>query len=205
MSNLQAKLNSFGGPRDRKFLWKRFYAFYIDLYIIIGIHFGLKYSYGSFLQKYIVKDSSFQTTYKIFSAESFYGPTLLITFFSYFILSYYLLNGKSVGKYLFSIRIVSDKENPHLSFRQVIGRTLGYFLCYATIPILLGVTAIRKNRRGIPEILSGTSAKNEALGDNEIHNEENILDFPILVPLAEAPAEEEVESLNEQDLDTQAS
>lgn len=83
--------------------------------------------------------------------------TMFLSYFSYFLVSAYLFEGKTIGKSLFNLRIVSkDREGRELSFKESVLRAVGYTISYIMLFLPFLASAFTKNGRGLPDFLSQT-------------------------------------------------
>jgi uncharacterized RDD family membrane protein YckC len=142
----------------RALLSKRLYAFNIDLVMILLMEKSLINLY-------------YLTTKQVNIFEFIHSNTLLlkpldtvlltVTILSYFTLSYYLFNGKTIGKSLFNLRVFS-KGHLEISLYNAFSRSLGYFTCMIPMNLLFVVPFLTKSARGLPDWLSET----EVVTDN---------------------------------------
>lgn len=149
-------------------LRKRVYSFCVDIYTIVAIKILMTMTYGHFIRTFF-----FQLPYKM-QQKLMTQITLMdfamapIVFISYFLISYYMADGKTVGKLLFKLSVAKNNLGAdHLpSFKESLLRTLGYVICYLSAGVLFAVPFLRKDRRGIPDMISGT----RVYSDLEIYN-----------------------------------
>ncbi len=171
----EPKINQVPNSLTKGKLKKRFYAFCTDLFFIGIIQKALVLSYMVF-----VNDSFFKAPARVKEVlvDNLYQmrlQTLVFTFFSYFLISLYLGHGKTIGKTIFNLRVVSHEGDPYeLSFMESFMRTMGYTTCYVAYSILFALVFLRKDERGIPDLFSQT----EVLTDEEFealqHKEEEL-------------------------------
>ncbi|MBH47557.1 MAG: hypothetical protein CME71_05255 [Halobacteriovorax sp.] len=144
--------------QDSQLLFKhRVYAFTFDM-MMIGITSKLvMLTYTSFLKNFF-----HQLRYQVQDSIATGLPVihfsvLMTVFFSYFFLSLYTSEGKTLGKMVFGLRVYS-KEKPelHLGLGESFRRTMGYLVCYATGLFLFALPMLRKDRRGLPDMFSST-------------------------------------------------
>lgn len=146
-------------------LKKRFYAFFTDLFIIGLLQKFLVYSYITFVTETFIQAPTTVRQSLLGNVGQLRLSTLLFTFFSYFLVSYYLGHGKTIGKTILNLRVLSH-EGPEeeLSFMEAFMRTIGYTTCYATGSFLFGIVLLRQDRRGLPDLFSQT----EVITDEEM-------------------------------------
>ena len=135
----------------------RSYAFFTDLFLIAIINRAVMFTYANFLRTFF-----YQMPYSVqknISEKMIEMNTIsfLIVFWAYFLLSYYLSEGKTPGKIMFHLKVQSPHTNEgHLSLQSCIMRTLGYFISMPTFFALLAIPYFRKDKKGIPDLLSNT-------------------------------------------------
>lgn len=147
---------------EKGLLKRRTYAFTLDLFAVALINKGILIAYTNFLQ-------SFFYQLPIHAQQSIIGEipkasffTLTAVFFSYFLMSFYLGEGKTPGKLFFGLRVYSPKKlQDTLTLKESSLRSLGYFLCYATGLFLFLAPFMRKDRKGVPDWFSGTQTISE--------------------------------------------
>jgi uncharacterized RDD family membrane protein YckC len=68
---------------------------------------------------------------------------------------FHWLWGQTMGKMLVGARVVTLEGGP-LSFRRAMGRTLAWILAALPVGAGLAVAALRRDRRGLHDLLAGT-------------------------------------------------
>ncbi|MCP4911849.1 MAG: RDD family protein [Oligoflexia bacterium] len=138
-------------------LRKRISAFAVDVFIIGLIEKALWIGYFAFtseafkLLPYSIKASLSLQSYSIRL------PIILTVYFTYFLASLYMGEGKTVGKHLFGLRVRSHEGDPYeLSFMESFMRTVGYTTCYASAFFFFSISVFRKDGRGLPDFFSQT-------------------------------------------------
>lgn len=176
------RLRSNQASQKNQVLKKRVYAFCVDLYIIVGIKLMITFAYTSFFKSFF-----FQLPFKKQQhlLESLMMVDVAVTpliFFTYFLISYYSGEGKSLGKLFFKLTVAQNQLTKDYlpTFKQALFRTLGYMACYLSLGTLFLMPFFRKDRRGLPDLLSGT----QVYSDQVIY-----LEFAEKGPMADAPAE----------------
>jgi|GEM_PF-3572688 len=141
----------------KKKLKKRIYAFGTDLFFIGVIQKVIVLSYVSFINENFNQAPMRVKSSLLGNLGELRLSTLVFTFFSYFLLSYFLGHGKTPGKTLFNLRVFSHEGDPkELSFMEAFMRTVGYTTCYVTGSFLFFIAIFRKDARGIPDFFSQT-------------------------------------------------
>lgn len=148
-------------PND-EILKKRVYAFFLDLIFISLLNRAIIYSYLNFIDRYLpyVNQDIKARVLTNFSKINF--PIYMLVFLSYFMISYYISNGKTPAKVIFGLKVHGkDILNDNISLREsflrascyLIGTTFGFFI--------LAIPLFKNNRKGIPDIISNTEVYTE--------------------------------------------
>jgi len=88
--------------------------------------------------------------------------TMFFTYFSYFLVAAYLFEGKTIGKSIFELRIVSRfHQGENISFRDSFLRSVGYTISYMFLFLPFLASAFSKNGKGLPDYLSQTEVMTE--------------------------------------------
>jgi hypothetical protein len=145
----------------QKIFHKRVSAFLFDLMMISIVNAIIFSGYKFFVESHLYFLSFASKSNLTNGTEMIEAPIILITLLSYFTLSLYLYEGRTLGKKLMGIRTVDDKfintyeqVSSELSLMQCYRRALTYALGYVTFGITLALSYFVKNHRGISEIYS---------------------------------------------------
>jgi uncharacterized RDD family membrane protein YckC len=161
MSNVIPLNNSSSPSQEKKSgkLRNRFYAFYIDFICISATQKILTYIYMTMIDtflRYIPLKAKFNLLNQVQETTL---PVLFTVTFGYYFLSYYLGEGRTLGKGIMHIRVTSQVGNPrHLSFKEALMRTIGSFLNY---PFFFWIL-LNKQRRSLADHISQTEVLSEA-------------------------------------------
>jgi uncharacterized RDD family membrane protein YckC len=143
-----------------KLLKKRVLAFSIDLFAILMINKFMTISFMFYLEKYswpvyrMLKSSA----HLINEAEV---VTLLVIYFSYFFMSMFLSQGKTLGKTAVGLRVIDPQTLGQITYSQAMLRTMGYTLCYLGALILFALPFLNRKNKGVPDWLSSTQVISE--------------------------------------------
>jgi uncharacterized RDD family membrane protein YckC len=113
-------------------IWKRSLAFFIDWIIILLLYFGLIVilSFCHVNITSVTAESIFDVEIESNISNTFYIVLLKFVFgflpMLYFTFSFFLLKGRTVGKYIFRIRVIS-LHHEKLGLWHSLERSLGYF------------------------------------------------------------------------------
>ena len=138
-------------------LRKRFYAFILDIYIVVFANKALTFIWLSFVNNFI---SNISTSPKV-SSMAFQSQTtqlsLAIMFFSYFFFSYYLGNGQTLGKAFFKLKVVKSHDvTEPLSALDCFGRSIGYVFANLLFFLPLVINFLRHDQKGVQDFISQT-------------------------------------------------
>lgn len=144
-------------PKVRNLVKDRAYAFTMDLFLIGIINKAIMFTYVNFVKTFFHQlpigiRSNLANQMNQVSFINF-----LVVFSGYFLLSYYLSEGKTPGKIIFHLKVQSPHSHDgHLSLRSSMLRTLGYFVTIPSAFTLLLIPFFRKDRKGIPDWISNS-------------------------------------------------
>lgn len=131
-------------------------AFFVDLVCISIIEKLIS------IQLYYVFKQVFQhapqelRTYFTQEFSSLRLTQLIIVFGSYFLISYLLSDGKTLGKLVFNLKVVSKRDDQEVSIKQYFLRSFGYLICYLTGSFLFLLPMLNKRGTGIADWISST-------------------------------------------------
>jgi len=141
---------------------KRFYAFNVDLYGIIIFHKIALYSYIHFINTSFDQAPMNIKRNLLENINQMHISTFMFTYFSYFLVSFYLTHSKTLGMTLFDLRTVSNEDSPkELSFMESFMRALGYTVNYLLVFTPFLINLVRKDSKGIPDFFSQTQIMTE--------------------------------------------
>ena len=96
--------------------------------------------------------------------------SLMSLTFAYFSIFYFATNGRTMGKTLFGLKVVSlDGE---ITIKQAMQRSIAYFTCAFFGSFLFALSFIRKDDKSLADIFSGTTVTyDEATKATEVGTE----------------------------------
>ncbi len=152
---------------------KRIVAFGIDIFMVGMIKLSISISYAIYVQTFFDSLEFSQQVYLIHVLDSIEVFVALAVFISYFTMSFYIMEGRTVGKHLLRLRAVkndfiSDNSNTDLEYglKESFLRTVGYFCAYLTIGLLYALPFFRKDKRSLADLFS----KSMILTNDEVYN-----------------------------------
>ncbi|MBT3982949.1 MAG: RDD family protein [Bacteriovoracaceae bacterium] len=155
-------------PTGKKIkLNKRVYAFYVDMIAVLVLKKSLILSYISFMKVFFFQvdpKSQFTMLKNIGSLESY---LFWAVSFSYFFLTMFLGEGKTLGKLIFGQRVVARNEEAPTALQACL-RTYGYLICMLSGGLLFIIPALRSDGLGVADFLSGTYSTDGPLLDHRV-------------------------------------
>jgi uncharacterized RDD family membrane protein YckC len=135
---------------------KRISAFTIDMIAIVISTKLLVLSYRWFLMKYAYP-LVHSIRYEMPRVEVYLETlTLLSVYGCYFFFTLYLSQGKTLGKSLLGLRVVSKEQPGIIEWWQALSRTVGYYACYFSGLILFLLPLTNKSQAGLSDWISST-------------------------------------------------
>ncbi|WP_034719609.1 RDD family protein [Bacteriovorax sp. DB6_IX] len=155
--NLTPKL-----PAKNEVRKSRTYAFVFDLYCIVLLTNFICFTWMSFVNGFI---TNMALTHRDVAKTLFsgsYNLSLAIVYTSYFFFSYYLNNGKTLGKMLFKLQVYGNgNRNGELSAKEAFTRSVGYLFCNLLSFIPFVTIYFRKDMKSIADYISKTHVLRE--------------------------------------------
>lgn len=134
---------------------QRIFAFLCDFIAIAIISKSLIHTYIYALKKVFHLFTYKQQFLIMSNLELIHIGVFSITYISYFIFNLYASNGRTLGKMIFNIRIVSQDGNK-ITLLKSFQRSIGYYVCYLSSFLLFIIPFLKKNYLGLPDIFSKT-------------------------------------------------
>jgi len=151
-----------------KIMQRRIYSFLTDFSIIALLKVAIDTSYAIFINNFLFPLNMTQKSHMIEGNMGMHISIFLIIYTTYFLYSNYTLNGQTVGKMIFKLRVVQDDyvfEHDNLTFdpnlAQAWRRTVGYLTCYLTFGTFFVFSFMSDDKRGLPDYLSKTRTVSE--------------------------------------------
>lgn len=166
-------------------LLRRGIAFFVDLLVIGLFKVSIQSAYAIFLNEYFAPIDYGHKANLVQGNIVLHLSIFLIIYFSYFLFTSYVLNGKTVGKMSMGLRIINDdfvsnlKDlNYDLTLRQCFKRSFGYLLCYLSFGTFFIFNFSSEDKRGLPDYISGSRTVSDkwlmAMSDFKNHQNETI-------------------------------
>lgn len=162
---------------DKKHFASRFFAFAIDLFAVFVLKKIIMTSYQSFLLSYFYQIPT-GTQKALIGGTSHLSLSLSILLFTtYFVLTPYLFEGKTLGLKLLNLRVVNKKfyegmdENFLISLKESLHRANAYLLGFLSLGLFTFIPFLTHDKKGLPEIFSKTFIISEEDFEAHIHNQ----------------------------------
>lgn len=177
---------------------RRAMAFGVDFILFSVIKLGLISAYAHFMRTFFYQmpfPLQQKVTLGVYATNFALSMTL---FWGYFIFCYWMCEGKTFGKYLFELRVVSQaKEENHLTLPEIIARTFGYFAAFMSFGALFLINFVREDKQGVADFLSRT----KTIPDEFMKSQEESSLVPLsaghlkfIYPESEGPTDEDNEN-----------
>lgn len=140
---------------SRQILKKRVYALTVDYFFIIVTNYFLMASFTQFIKTVFFHFPLRAQLFFIYKLQMMSSITLMTLAFAYFSIFYYTTNGRTLGKTFFSLKVQSPEGDITLS--QAMKRSIAYFICAMMGSFLFALSFIRKDRKSLADLFSGTS------------------------------------------------
>ena len=168
----------------QQLLRHRVYAFTFDMFMVAMTSKLVMFTYTSFVRSFF-HQLRFQVQDSVARGIPLVHMVVLISvFFSYFFISYYTSEGKTLGKIIFGLRVYSPTSpQMNLSLGESLKRTMGYLVCYVMGLFLFALPLVRSDRRGLPDMFSNTEVTfedhfmSEILPESERNRERDQLEL----------------------------
>lgn len=136
-------------------LKKRVYAFTADLFIIVVANYFLMASFTNFIKTVFFHLPLRAQLFFVHKLGMMTSVSLMSLTFAYFSIFYFVTNGRTMGKTLFGLKVIS--LTGELSLKQSMQRSIAYFTCAMFGSFLFALSFIRKDDKSLADIFSGTN------------------------------------------------
>lgn len=145
-------------------LKKRVYALTTDFFIVVVTNYFLMASFTNFLKTVFFHFPLHAQLFLVHKLAMMTSVSLISLTFAYFSIFYFVTNGRTMGKTLFGLKVVS--ADGELTLKQSMQRALAYFACAMFGSFLFALSFIRKDDKSLADILSGTSVAYDIKDEN---------------------------------------
>lgn len=147
--------------RPEALFHKRVSAFTIDIIAILLSTKLLVLSYSLFIKNFAYP-LAYSLRFELPRLEAYLDAiTLLGLYGCYFFLSIYLSQGKTLGKSLLGLRVISKEQPGVIEWWQALSRTIGYYACYFSGLVLFLLPLTNRSQFGLSDWISSTQVISE--------------------------------------------
>jgi uncharacterized RDD family membrane protein YckC len=136
-------------------LKKRVYALTTDFFIVVLSNYFFMASFINFIKAVFFHFPIRAQLFFIQKLGMMSSVSLLSLTFSYFTIFYFVTNGQTMGKMLFSLRVVSP--NGEISLPEAMKRSMAYLTCATLGSIFFALSFIRKDEKSLADLFSNTT------------------------------------------------
>ncbi|MFZ4712404.1 MAG: RDD family protein [Bacteriovoracaceae bacterium] len=153
--------------RKTNYMRRRVLAFCVDLYAILVVKIMMTLAYTSFFKSFFFQLPQYKQKQMLEGIQVLDLGTTPVIFFTYFVVSYFSGEGKTLGKLMFKLTVVNPalKNDYFPNLKQSFMRAIGYCACYLSLGTLFFLPFIRKDRKSLSDLFSNTSV----LADQELY------------------------------------
>lgn len=144
-------------------LKKRVYAFTTDFFIIVLTNYFLMAAFTNLLRTVFFHLPIRAQMFLIQKLTIMSSVTLMSLTFAYFSIFYFVSNGRTMGKTLFGLKVVSAEGE--MTLKQSMQRSISYFTCAMMGSFLFALPFIRKDSKSLADLFSNTSVAYDTTSD----------------------------------------
>jgi uncharacterized RDD family membrane protein YckC len=167
-------------------LKKRVYALTTDFFIVIVTNYFLMASFTNFLKTVFFHFPLHAQLFLVHKLAMMTSVSLVSLTFAYFSIFYFVTNGRTMGKTLFGLKVVSAEGE--LTLKQSMQRSLAYFACAMFGSFLFALSFIRKDDKSLADVFSGTSVAYDIKDTADVTGTE--FQLSLVEAINESPPEE---------------
>jgi uncharacterized RDD family membrane protein YckC len=156
-------ITSFASQKLSAPLMTRMQAFLTDIFFLLVLRIGVMGAYSDFAKTFFSQYAPEKYDLMIENMVAMEPMIGLVLFYGYFTFFYYVTQGKTPGKAIFKLTVISnDYLEGNLyhkapTLKEAFFRANGYMMCYATAGLLFLLPFLRKDKRGLQDMVSATS------------------------------------------------
>lgn len=148
--------------------FKKISSFILDFIFVLVIKAFITISYASFIHEYMFMLNEEQKMALVNADMTFHFSIMVLVYYCYFLFCNYTLNGKTLGKKIFSITTINDEfifnnksSDNSLSLAQANRRAFGYLLCYISFGTFFIFSFFSEDKRGLQDFFSSSRTVND--------------------------------------------
>lgn len=142
-------------------LKKRVYALTLDFLIIVVSNYFFVASFTNFLKTVFFHFPLRAQLFLIQKLGMMSSVSLISLTFAYFSLFYFVTNGRTMGKSLFGLKVMTQ-DGEEMSLKQSMLRAFAYFTCAFFGSFLFALSFIRKDDKSLADVFSNTTVAYDA-------------------------------------------
>ena len=146
-------------------LKKRVYALTTDFFIIIVTNYFLMASFTNFVKTVFFHFPFRAQLFFINKLSTMTSVSLMLLTFSYFTIFYYVTNGRTMGKTIFGLKVITLDDE--MTLKQSMQRSIAYFTCAMFGSFLFALSFNRKDDKSLADIFSGTKIDYDIKDEND--------------------------------------
>jgi uncharacterized RDD family membrane protein YckC len=146
-------------------LKKRVYALTTDFFIVVMTNYFLMASFTNFLKTVFFHFPLRAQLFLVHKLAMMTSVSLLSLSFAYFSIFAFVTNGRTMGKTIFGLKIISAEGE--LTLKQSMQRSFSYILCAMFGSFLFALSFIRKDDKSLADLLSNTSVAYDLKNENK--------------------------------------
>ncbi|MBC7537809.1 MAG: RDD family protein [Bacteriovorax sp.] len=145
-------------------LKKRVYALTTDFFIVVLTNYFLMASFTNFLKTVFFHFPLHAQLFLVHKLAMMTSVSLMSLTFAYFSIFYFVTNGRTLGKTIFGLKVVSPEGE--ITLKQSMQRSFAYFACAMFGSFLFALSFIRKDYKSLADVLSGTNVAYDIQDEN---------------------------------------
>ncbi len=151
-------------------LKKRVYALTMDFFIVVVTNYFLMASFTNFLKTVFFSLPLRAQMFLVQKLAVMSSISLLSLTFAYFSIFYFVTNGRTMGKSMFGLKVVTE-DNTEMTLKQSMQRSIAYLTCAMFGSFLFALSFIRKDKKSLADVFSNTSVAFDQYTEEKVGSE----------------------------------
>ncbi len=187
--------------QNNDMLKKRVYALTTDFFIVVVTNYFLMASFTGFLKTVFFHFPLRAQLFLIHKLSLMTSVSLLSLTFAYFSIFYFVTNGRTMGKTLFGLKVITNDEllDSELTLNQSMKRSFSYIVCAMFGSFLFALSFVRKDEKSIADIFSNTNVTYDRKDENKMSTQSFGTEFQLTL-IDSIKMQEENAELPDQDI-----
>ena len=136
-------------------LKKRVYALTTDFFIVVVTNYFLMASFTNFLKTVFFHFPFHAQLFLVHKLALMTSASLMLLTFSYFSIFYFVTNGRTMGKTIFGLKVITKEGD--MTLMQAVQRSSAYLIAALFGSFLFALSFIRKDDKSLADIFSGST------------------------------------------------